>query len=100
MCPPVHTCVGDRIGDDDGLREQIERWRPNYLASGHLHRRPFDTDGSFADYVAATPCFNPGFWPQSPVPNHIILDTAARTAEWRAKHDDVGKPRISSIRKL
>jgi Icc-related predicted phosphoesterase len=98
--PPVRTLVGERDGPPSALEEAIDRWQPNYLASGHLHNRPFDTDGAFVDRVEATVCFNPGCCHQSPAPNHIVLDTRSGTAEWRAMYRANGNPQIAHIKKL
>lgn len=98
--PPVATLVGELNGSDDCLlNEHLDRWRPDFLASGHIHRRPFDTSGNWHDVFEGVHCFNPGC-SRSPVPNFVILDTIDDVAEWRAKHDTGGKPRISDIRKL
>jgi len=48
---------------------------PRIVLSGHQHN-PL----SWAERVGRTWCFNPGVAPNSPIPNHIVVDLAAYTA--------------------
>ncbi len=84
--PPADTAVGGSNGDPE-LFYKIQEYRPNFVASGHLHDQPYR--GSFADELDGTWCFNPGHPVltralKSKIPNHIVLDLAARTATWHA----------------
>jgi Icc-related predicted phosphoesterase len=84
--PPEATAVGGTMGDP-ALTWKIEEYQPDFVLSGHLHAQPYT--GSFADRIGRTWCFNPGAPILSKVraaavPNHILLDTEARTATWFA----------------
>ncbi len=84
--PPAEVKVGGRMGNRQ-LYYKIQEYRPNFVFSGHLHNQPYV--GSFADQLEGTWCFNPGHPERhqaikSNIPNHIILDLAARTATWQA----------------
>ena len=84
--PPADTKVGGSHGDAS-LFYRIEEYQPDYVVSGHMHAQPYF--GDFADRIGRTWCFNPGA-PETnrmhlaKVPNHILLDTSADTAAWRA----------------
>lgn len=97
--PPADTTVGGPMGDPD-LYDKIREYHPNFIISGHLHSQPYT--GSFADQIDGTWCFNPGV-PipsralRSKVPNHILLDLAARTATWRATPNIGRTPIIKKI---
>jgi len=93
--PPADTAVAGVNGSQD-LFNKIQEYRPNYVVSGHLHDQPYR--GGFADEVDGTWCFNPGHPVltralKSKIPNHIVLDTAARTATWHAT-PNVGRTKI------
>ncbi|MEI6607593.1 MAG: metallophosphoesterase family protein [Verrucomicrobiota bacterium] len=82
--PPADVTVGGRMGNPQ-LYYKIQEYRPDFVVSGHLHNQPYV--GSFADRLDGTWCFNPGhpeqgMAMQSGIPNHIVLDVAARTATW------------------
>jgi hypothetical protein len=98
--PPADTAVGGQMGDSE-LFYRIREFRPNYVASGHLHGQPYT--GSFADKIYGTWSFNPGFpvltrAMKSKIPNHIVLDLAARTATWHATPNVGQSPIIKQIR--
>jgi predicted phosphodiesterase len=82
--PPAEVKVGGRMGNRQ-LYYKIQDYHPDFVFSGHLHNQPYV--GSFADRLDGTWCFNPGHPEQSramqaSMPNHIMLDLAARTATW------------------
>ena len=84
--PPADTAVGGPSGDPE-LFYRIREYRPNFVVSGHIHGQPYK--GGFAGQLDETWCFNPGYPVigralQSKIPNHIVLDLAARTATWHA----------------
>jgi predicted phosphohydrolase len=88
--PPIDTKVGGYSGDGS-LLYRLRMWKPDYLFSGHLHQQPYN--GGFADRLASTWCFNPGYPDQraavnTSTPNHIVLDLAERTATWNASSLD------------
>lgn len=93
--PPESAMVGGMMGDPE-LPSRLREARPDFLVSGHLHDQPYT--GSFAEKIGSTWCFNPGQTSarMSPVPNHIMLDLAARTATWHATDPD-GKTLKSRI---
>lgn len=59
------------------LASHVEQYQPDFVSSGHFHG---GTEKSFAYRIGATWCFNSGQRLEAPRPNHIILDTSARTA--------------------
>ena len=67
-------------GDADVLA-WIEEHRPDVVLAGHVHEPPFRIDGSWADRVGDTWVFNAGR-SVGPIPPHVVLDLAARTASW------------------
>jgi predicted phosphodiesterase len=84
--PPADTTVGGRNGDPH-LCYQIRDYRPDFVASGHLHDQPYR--GDFIDRLNETWCLNPGSPPldgrkAAQVPNHILLDLAEKSATWHA----------------
>jgi len=80
---PGGTLVGGTMGNFP-LFYHILEFHPAFVLSGHFHDQPYRKDGSFADHLEGTWCFNPGhpLREGSAAPNHIILDTKAGTAEW------------------
>ncbi len=93
--PPADTSVGGPHGDM-GLLWKLREYRPDFVASGHIHHQPYV--GSFADEVGGTWCFNPGHPDamenmEAKEPNHILLDIEKRTATWHA----AGKPAAKGI---
>jgi len=75
------SCAGKKSLGDPFLREWIERFRPEFVLSGHLHRAPFLSAGSWIDQIGKTWVFNPG-QQIGQVPTYIRLDLDAMTAEW------------------
>lgn len=72
---------GARYYGDDVLNGLVERFAPDLVLSGHVHDAPFRPDGSWHDRIGSTLVLNAGRQP-GPVPAHIIVDTAERTADW------------------
>jgi len=63
--------------------EKERECQPDFVLSGHIHEQPYD--GNFAGRIDRTWCFNPGRPAlDRAIPNHILLDTAKRTATWYA----------------
>ena len=80
--PPQGTPVGGNDGSSKILR-QIRQYRPDYLASGHLHHQPYV--GRWYCTVGPTTCFNPGqpeIHAEGMRPNCIYLDTSGQ-AWWK-----------------
>jgi predicted phosphodiesterase len=99
--PPADTMVGGQSGDTS-LFYRISEYQPDFVLSGHIHGQPYR--GSFADKLGNTWCFNPGFPVTSralraKIPNHIVLDFAARKATWHATAN-VGKEPIFTTKSL
>lgn len=97
--PPAELKVGGRMGNRQ-LYHKIQEYQPDFVFSGHLHDQPYD--GSFADRLGGTWCFNPGH-PMPPlakrcrVPNHIVLDLADQTATWHASQNIGNLPVTETI---
>lgn len=82
--PPDQSPVswaGRRFGGDEFLGGWIERYRPDFVLSGHIHNAPFLDRGSWLDRVGVTWVFNPGRQ-IGPVPTHISLNLETGWAEW------------------
>lgn len=68
------------FGDKDVL-EWISRFEPNIVFSGHVHQSPFVQNGSWADEIGQTWCFNAGHQFGSP-PAYVAVDTELAEAVW------------------
>jgi len=84
--PPADTTVGGPMGEPH-LFYQIRSYRPDFVASGHIHDQPYR--GDFIDRLDVTWCLNPGRPPEnssktSKIPNHIVLDLIDGSATWHA----------------
>jgi Icc-related predicted phosphoesterase len=82
--PPSNSPVswgGDRHFGDVELRQWIDRYRPDFVFSGHVHQSPFVKDGSWVDRIGPTWIFNTGRYAGAP-PAHVIIDTEAGEALW------------------
>lgn len=81
--PPAGPGVGGHYGNSY-LPSHIKRYKPDFLLCGHIHQQPYH--GDFAERLASTWCFNPG-WPEedevaTEIPNHIVLDLREGAATW------------------
>lgn len=76
---------GRRHYGDDVLDALIERLRPDLVLTGHVHEAPFQDGGSWFDRIGSTLVLNAGRHP-GPMPAHVIIDTAARSADWWTLH--------------
>jgi Icc-related predicted phosphoesterase len=72
---------GRRHFGDSVLNELIERHRPDLVLTGHVHEAPYQPDGGWHDRIGDTLIVNAGRQ-TGPVPAHVIVDSAARTASW------------------
>ena len=83
--PPDRSGVswaGKRFYGDPFLREWIERFGPDAVLSGHIHRAPFlSPAGTWIDRIGKTWVFNPG-QQIGHVPAFIRLDLEAMSAAW------------------
>lgn len=82
--PPLGspTCwTGRRDYGDEDLVGWIDVHQPDFVLCGHVHQPPFKPDGAWADRIGKTWVFNPGHQ-IGPVPAHIEIDLAARSATW------------------
>lgn len=82
--PPAGTPVawtGKHDAGDPVVREWIARYQPDIVFSGHIHNAPFYAEGCWHTRLGASWIFNPGKQ-IGPEPTHIIVDLAARRAEW------------------
>jgi Icc-related predicted phosphoesterase len=73
--------AGKKFIGDPYLLEWIERFGPDLVLSGHIHRSPFLSQGSWIDRIGKTWVFNPGRQ-IGDFPTYIRLDLDAMTAEW------------------
>ncbi|PAW79078.1 MAG: hypothetical protein B9S32_03740 [Verrucomicrobia bacterium Tous-C9LFEB] len=82
--PPMNSLIGGDYGSL-WLSERVAMQPCRYLACGHMHSRPYEADGHWADRIDSTWCFNPGRPEASPIgmaPNYVVLDTSTRIASW------------------
>jgi len=82
--PPIGspTCwTGRKDYGDSDLADWIGEHEPDLVLTGHVHESPFKPDGGWVDRVGRTWVFNAGNQ-IGPVPAHIVLDLATRTATW------------------
>ena len=87
--PPAGTPLcrdGRREFPDHDVAAWIEEHQPDIVLCGHIHQAPWATGGSWRAHVGRTWVFNPGRQ-IGPVPPHLTLDTAARTAQWYGVFD-------------
>ncbi len=73
--------TGSRHYGDPELPRLLERHRPDIVLCGHIHEAPFVDGGAWAARSGDAWLFNGGHQP-GPVPTHVRLDLAARTATW------------------
>ncbi|MFO1461628.1 MAG: metallophosphoesterase family protein [Verrucomicrobiota bacterium] len=82
--PPDQSPVswaGRRFGGDEFLPGWIEKYRPDFVFSGHIHNAPFLDRGSWLDRVGDTWVFNPGRQIGSS-PTSISLNLETMVVEW------------------
>lgn len=82
--PPDQTPVswtGKTFGGDPELPQWIDRFKPDFILSGHIHNSPFYAEGSWVCKVGSAWVFNPGKQ-IGPEPTHIVFDPNERTAVW------------------
>jgi len=72
---------GTRHFGDKDLSAWIAAHSPDIVLTGHIHDSPFRPEGSWVDRVGSTWVFNAGRQ-IGPVPTHIVVDTAERSARW------------------
>jgi uncharacterized protein len=80
-CPPAGAAVGAE--DDGDIGAEITRRMENlptgtFILCGHIH-----DPRSWIARLGNSWCFNPGVDDDAAIPNHIVLDTKARTAVFR-----------------
>lgn len=82
--PPANAAISwsgrQSFGDKDVV-EWISDYKPDIVFSGHVHQSPFVQNGSWADVVGETWCFNAGHQFGSP-PAYIAFDTDTHEAVW------------------
>ena len=82
--PPANAAISwsgrQSFGDKDVV-EWISTYKPDVVFSGHVHQSPFVQNGSWADVIGETWCFNAGHQFGSP-PAYIAFDTGAYEAVW------------------
>ncbi|MFN3890009.1 MAG: metallophosphoesterase [Beijerinckiaceae bacterium] len=82
--PPANAAISwsgrQSLGDRD-LLSWIGEYRPDIVFSGHIHQSPFVANGSWADLVDKTWCFNAGHQFGSP-PAYVAFDTELNEAVW------------------
>lgn len=92
--PPADSGVGRSAdgwdGGDVGLGESLRVHRPALLLCGHVHE-PM----RWHDLVGDTLCINVGMNRHARVPNHVLLDTEAGTAERYSETDRM--PRLEKL---
>jgi Icc-related predicted phosphoesterase len=88
--PPKGGRVGGKFGNFRLIKE-IQRYQPDFLASGHIHTIPYQPNGHYVDQFGKTLCFNAGQVPpdSSSIPNHIILETSTGESQWNTFHQSV-----------
>ncbi len=82
--PPAGSPVawtGRKDGGDAVVAEWIQQYQPDIVLSGHIHNAPYYEEGGWHARLGRTWIFNPGKQPGAE-PAHIIIDLAARRAEW------------------
>jgi Icc-related predicted phosphoesterase len=88
--PPLGTPVawtGKEDGGDPVALEWIRLYQPDFVFSGHIHNAPFYAAGSWHTRIGKSVVFNAGKQPGGE-PTRIILDLAARRAEWNSMEAD------------
>ena len=82
--PPNQSPISLVRESDQGdayFRETLQRLKPDFAFSGHIHNPPFSDKGSWIDKIGPTWVFNPGKQ-LGPFPSHILLDLEAMKAKW------------------
>ena len=82
--PPLGspTCwTGRKDYGDADLGGWIDRYRPDFVLTGHVHESPFKPDGGWIDRLGGTWVLNVG-QQRGPVPARIELDLGEGRATW------------------
>jgi Icc-related predicted phosphoesterase len=84
------TWTGSRHYGDPELPRLIDEHRPDLVLCGHIHQAPFVPGGGWVERRGDTWIFNSGY-ELGPVPTHVFLDLAGRTAAWRSSqgHEEI-----------
>jgi hypothetical protein len=92
--PPADSGLswgGVRHYGDRDLLALIDRHRPDFVFSGHVHQAPFVSGGTWAERIGSSWCFNMG-QQLGPVPAHIALNLDRSEAVWLSQ---AGPERLS-----
>ena len=73
--------TGSRHYGDPELPRLLDRHRPDVVLCGHIHQAPFVPGGAWATRHGDAWLFNGGHQ-LGPVPSHVRLDLAGRSAQW------------------
>ena len=73
--------TGSRHYSDPELPRLLDRHRPDIVLCGHIHQAPFVPGGAWVARHGDVWLFNGGHQ-LGPVPSHVRLDLAARSAVW------------------
>ncbi|HWL15672.1 MAG TPA: metallophosphoesterase [Opitutus sp.] len=89
--PPAGTLVaatatGDDAGDPD-LVAAVRRYAPRLVLSGHVH-----SPLAWQAQSGGTLLLNPGYDPDAPFPNHILIQTESMTCRLVTARDGASRP--------
>ena len=74
---PLSSDLGREVGDPEVAAAVLKLPAGSLVLSGHIHNPT-----RWCHPLGPAWCFNPGVDPRAKEPNHVIIDTTARTAEF------------------
>lgn len=74
---PLSSDLGREVGDPEVAAAVLRLPAGSFVLSGHIH-----DPKRWCHQLGPAWCFNPGMDRQAMEPNHVIIDTTARTAEF------------------
>ncbi len=79
--PPLRP---DATWEEDEAGELLDRYRPHYWLSGHIHNLPYVSGNTWRAQFGKTMVLIPGQVMTAQFPNHIIRDLYSGQATWQA----------------
>jgi Icc-related predicted phosphoesterase len=70
------------MGEEIEAGELLNKYRPDYLISAHIHDLPYQEGNSWRKKIGETMVITPGQLLDAPFPNHVILYLPSGEGQW------------------